>query len=281
MDGRVGTRVARGGCGRMVLLVAVGMAQFVYLFLVYREIARPSGSLITLIGWRVGRFDLCCNVSLFCGRPSLSNIPGQELEETLMPCTTSVGYDPTKSTGIPKMTTTFGGNGCRPLLDFRPHPLASEWLRAKQAGRETDGSKRRIIWSTFPVDGNLVVANGDDKRSTRKKDPSPVPDLLFLSLSLLVPPSGCLEKVHLVVEEDFAVRHVSLQGHNHKHSRVLILFHFPHPHPLEKNGSSFPLKIVLDRLILDDWSDGSRQRPPPWPFLCVWGTNPQRALSYL
>ena len=27
----VGTRVARGGCGRMVLLVAVGMAKFVYM----------------------------------------------------------------------------------------------------------------------------------------------------------------------------------------------------------------------------------------------------------
>ena len=57
----VGTRVARGGCGRMVLLVGVGMAKFVYLFLGCRGIARSSGSLITPIGWSVGRFDLWCN----------------------------------------------------------------------------------------------------------------------------------------------------------------------------------------------------------------------------
>ena len=58
MVGRFGTRVARGGCGRMVVLVAVGMPKFVYLFLGCRGIARPSGSLITLIGWSVGHSDL-------------------------------------------------------------------------------------------------------------------------------------------------------------------------------------------------------------------------------
>ena len=88
----VRTRVARGGCGRMVLLVGVEMAKFVCLLLVYRGIARPSGSLITLIGRSVGRFDLWCNhhnavpgvhqtptryvstihVCGFCGRPSQS-----------------------------------------------------------------------------------------------------------------------------------------------------------------------------------------------------------------
>ena len=60
------------------------------------------------------------------------------------------------------MTTTLGGYGCRPLLDFRPRRLALEWLPAKQASRETDGSKRRVIRSTFQVNGNLVVANRDD-----------------------------------------------------------------------------------------------------------------------
>ena len=85
-------------CGRMVLLVGVETAKFVYLFLVCCEIARPSGSRITLIGWSVGLSDLCCthhnavpgvhqtpvsnvltiHVCSFCGHPS------PYLEETLL-----------------------------------------------------------------------------------------------------------------------------------------------------------------------------------------------------
>ena len=36
-----------------------------------------------------------------------------------------------------------------PFLDFRPHPLALEWLPAKQASMQTDGSKRRLIGPLF------------------------------------------------------------------------------------------------------------------------------------
>ena len=172
----------------MVVLVAVGMPKFVYLFLVCRGIARPSGSRITLIGWSVGRFDrplvqspqrcpwcapdtntLCINHScvvafLWSSQPIKYTWTGTEGNSHAV-------YNQHVSAqeggvGICSGSDQVNRNYFFVLfLILRPHPLALEWLPAKQASRETDGSKRRLIRSTFPVNGNLVVANRDDSNT--------------------------------------------------------------------------------------------------------------------